>query len=159
MYLSAIGGYALAVLTSYFDGRVPVIQGRFLLPVVVPLVGLFGWGLWGKSRSKTPLLVSLGTLITVDTLSLFGNLLPYFYYWSAFVKDGEPQPYAGLGWQEAWNLFLARFLSDKPPGMLKVLIGVLVLYVASLVLTSVILGKTNPPSDMHLGMLNDLRGR
>ena len=157
MYLFAIGSYAVAVLVSYFDGRVPVIQGRFLLPVIMPLVILFVWGLSGNSSNKTPLLVSLGTLILADTMSFFGNLLPYFYYWSAFVRNGSLQPHRRPGWQQASDLFLTRLLSDKPPGMRPILICVLTLYAASLVFAGIMSTKALSFDNRHFNVLNDIQ--
>lgn len=132
MYMLAIVMCAGAVMVSYFDGSVPVIQGRFLLPVIGPTVIVLCYGLWRAPYRKLVLVATLGSLVVVGALSLFGNLLPYFYYWSAFVRDGVPQPYTPLGWQDAWTLFSSRFSSDKPNGLPGALTWVRPLYLAAL---------------------------
>jgi hypothetical protein len=141
MYLLAVGSYVVAVLTSYFSGRIPVIQGRFLLPVIVPLSILFIWGLWYISNWKNLPIFSFLVIFIVDALSLFGNLLPYFYYWSAFVSKNASAPHALLRWGERWTLFYQRFLRDKLPGLRPILPWIPLLYLASLALTSVALVK------------------
>jgi len=142
-YSVVILSYALAILISYFNGQVPVIQGRFLLPVIVPTVVLFCWGLQSCLGRKTLMPVALGVLSLIGVLSLFGNLLLYFYYWSAFTATAGPQSCTFLGERAAWNLFLTRFLSDKPPGVQMVLPWIMLLYLASLVSAAVLLVKTN----------------
>jgi hypothetical protein len=141
MYLLAAGSCAIAVLIGYFSGIFFVIQGRFFLPVVVPILVLYSWGMWHNKYGRGLVLITLGILVVLDTLSLFGNLLPYFYYWSAFVKDGVHQSYTSLTWREAWSLFYPRFLNDKPTGMWHVLIGILPLYLMSLSVTGLTLIK------------------
>lgn len=113
-YLSAIVVYAVAVLMAYFSGRVPVVQGRFFLPVVGPVVLLFAWGVWSMPRGEWVMSFAVGLLMVLGVLSLFGNLLPYFYYWSAFVVQGVPQPYTPPGLRAGWEIFYGRFLHDKP---------------------------------------------
>jgi len=147
MYLLAIASCAISVLISYFAGSVPVIQGRFLLPVITPIVILFSWGLWHSSCRKVVAVATLGVLLVVGALSLFGNLLPYFYYWSAFVENGVPQPHTPLGLREVWALFYPRFLSDKPAGMRAMLVWMLPLYAASLGFAGAMFGRANLSSD------------
>ena len=159
VYLLAILGCAGGVLISYFAGNVPVIQGRFFLPVIAPVVILFSWGLWYGVHRKALVLATLVVLILVDALSLFGNLLPYFYYWSAFVKSGVPQPYTSLGWRAAWALFYPRFLSDKPVAIQAMLPWILLWYVMSLIFAGamfmrVLVSSHSRPSaiDDHMGL-------
>jgi len=142
-YACAVGSCAAAILASYFSGSVPVIQGRFFLPAIVPAVILFCWGLWRYSFGKAALLTTIGALAIVDALALFANLLPYFYYWSAFVEDGVPKPYTPLDWQVAWNLFYLRLLSDKPAVLQPMLVWLLPLYLAGLAFVGGVLKKCN----------------
>lgn len=135
MYMTGIAAYAIAILTSYFTGRIPIIQGRFLLPVVAPIVILFGWGIWQSRHRKSIYLITVSILVIIDTFSLFGNLMPYFYYWSAFVQNGIVQSYTPLAWQEACDLFFSRFLSDKPASLQPILIWIVPLYIFTLLFT------------------------
>lgn len=141
MYTLGIGGYAIFILASYFGGQVPVIQGRFFLPVMGPLMILLCWGLWVGPRPQITIPILLLTLIISDILSLFGNLLPYFYYWSAFVKENAIQSYTQLEGWTAWTLFYSRFLSDKPPALYPVLVLLLPLYITVLLLTLTLVNK------------------
>jgi hypothetical protein len=114
VYAATIGVCALAVLRSYFAGDFPVIQGRFFLPVSAPIVILWSWGLWRAPGGRPALAATILLLLVADALNLFGNLLPYFYFWSAFVQEGVPQPFAWPGLPAAWQIFLPRLLADKP---------------------------------------------
>lgn len=146
LYALAIGGYAAAALVGYLQGYIPVIQGRFLLPVVVPVSLLFVWGLWYAPYRRLLVPATLLTLIAIGLLSLFGNLLPYFYYWSAFATGGVPQSYS-LGWQGAWATFFPRFLSDKPIAFQPLLITTPFLYLAALVLATKVYSEMNTSSE------------
>ena len=131
-YLLAVGAYAAAVLVSYFTGKIPIIQGRFFLPVVVPAVLLVGRGLELQRRGKHLFAGFLVFLLGLDTLSLFGNLLPYHYYWSAFVGEGALQDPAALSSCEAWRLFIQRLLRDKPPQIQRLMVWVFLFYLVVL---------------------------
>jgi hypothetical protein len=141
MYLLAIGCYTAAILASYFAGDVPVIQGRFLLPVIVPAAILFSWGLWQSPHRKTLLLTVVSILVVLSALGLFWNLLPYHYYWSAFAADDAPGPHTSLSWHERGELFYQRFLSDKPAGIHLLLALISLLCLMSLVLAGLSLKK------------------
>lgn len=133
LYAIAVGSYGLAVLISLLSGQIPVIQGRFLLPVVVPFAILFIWGLAHASYKRILLPSTLLFLALIGLLALFGNLLPYYYYWSAVVA-GDIAPWQTSGLQQAWITFYNHFLSDKPVAGPALLL-ILVLYLASLILT------------------------
>ena len=133
LYAIAVGSYGLAVLISYLSGRIPVILGRFFLPVVVPCAILLIGGLWHVPHREILLPLTLLFLAVLGLLALFGNLLPYYYYWSAVVA-GDIAPWQTSGWQQAWATFYHRFLSDKPVAGPTLLL-ILVLYLASLILT------------------------
>ena len=146
-YAALTGCCALSVVAAYFTGAVPVIQGRFLLPVIVPLLVLFGWGLLSSGRwGPLAVLGAAVVLLLTDALSLFGNLLPYYYYWSAFAGTAAsplPMPHA---WPEAWALFYSRFLADKPAGLRPILWLLLPLNGAWLAASIVLLVKAKSPS-------------
>ena len=134
MYITAIGGYAAAILTSYLAGHIPIVQGRFFLPVIAPIVILFGWGLWMSSRRIVLFVITTGVLAIMDIAFLFGNLLPYFYYWSSFARSGaSPSFHFFEDWRETWHLFYSRFLSDKPAFLHGVIVWLAPLYIFVLV--------------------------
>ncbi len=136
MYLALIGLYAVLVIGGYFNGQFPVIQGRFLLPVVTPMILLLVWGIWQLTRRAAILTILIGALVSLDGLVLFGKLLPYYYFWSTFFSNGQPLPYAWPGWQEAWNIFFRQFLSDKPVGMQPLIWLLLPSYLLTLVVVA-----------------------
>jgi hypothetical protein len=138
MYTLAVMCSALAVLAGSFRGMFPVIQGRFFLPVVVPIVILFCWGLWCTPSRKVLILATLLTVTALGVLSLFGNLLPYFYYWTEFVADGVPQPHSWPGWQDAWAIFRSRLLNYKPGVVQSTLAWTVGFYALSLVLAGAV---------------------
>jgi 4-amino-4-deoxy-L-arabinose transferase-like glycosyltransferase len=152
VYLTGIGLYAAAVAASYFSGAVPIIQGRLMLPVIVPIVIVLVWAWWSLGRlGRVTFLVAAVTLVAADTLSLFGNLLPYFYYWSAFVDQGVAQPSAPLDWRSAWQLFSERLVADKPAGLRPLLVALPMLYglwlaVAGFGFARSCLGNTGEPT-------------
>lgn len=132
MYLLAILGYASAILYGYFDGEIPVVQGRFLLPVICPIAILFVLGLSQSRYSITIYVATVGILLVADALSLFGNLLPYFYFWSTLEGYSAEQTHRALNWLRELAHFYGRLLSDKPRVMAYVLPGLTVGYLASL---------------------------
>jgi len=140
VYLVLIGLYVLALLTSYFSGQdspiiqEPEIQGRFLLPVVVPIVMLFSVGLYSFPCWRWPLFISAGlTLIIVDGLNLFGNLLRHFYYWAWFYDNGQPVAMSIPTLQQGMNLFFTRFWMDKPDAIRPVIYLAVPFYLLALI--------------------------
>ena len=104
---------ALALLSSYYEGMVPVLQGRFMLPAMVPFVILLAWGLWQTGWGERLLLATVLLLWGMGLFSLFGNLVPYYYYWSEVVLGTMPPPStAGVG--ELLTMVYQRTLQDKP---------------------------------------------
>jgi len=132
MFVLAILGFGISTLGVYLLGVEPVIQGRFLLPVIVPLVILFCLGLYNGQYGNIALLATGCLLVVLDMLSLFGNLVPYYYYWSAFVDGGRPQPYSPLNLQEAMAMLYPRLLADKPVWLQPLLKWLVLLYVGTL---------------------------
>ena len=112
--LVLVFGCGLAVLWAYFGGEVPVIQGRFLLPVMAPIVLLLGYGLWQAPGRAISIPLLLGLLIAVDLADFFGNLLPWFYLSSQFFHAGQPLVMPALTASQAWETAWPAFLSDKP---------------------------------------------
>lgn len=148
MYMAAIGGYAAAILISYLAGNIPIVQGRLFLPVIAPIVILFGWGLWISRQRLVLFLITTSVLAIMDILFLFGNLLPYFYYWSIFARSGaSPSSHFSKNWGETWNLFYPRFLSDKPAFLHSVIIWLVPLYIFVLPFTLLQLIKIFPTSN------------
>jgi Dolichyl-phosphate-mannose-protein mannosyltransferase len=135
MYGLAVGACAAAVLASYLSGNVPVVQGRFFLPVLAPAVILFGWGLWRAPFGKIILLGTIVLLVIFDALSLFGNLLPYHYFWSIFASGNAPEPSAIVSLGQRWALFYPRLMADKPQGLQPVLMWLVPCYAILLGIT------------------------
>lgn len=140
LFITLIIAYAVLVVKGFFDGMFPVIQGRFLLPVIVPIIIMLVWGVWQFPQRFIMSSALLGVLVLVDGIYLFGKLVPYFYYWSAFFKEASPLPYAWTGWQSAWNIFLPRLLGDKPEGMGVVLLILVIAYILLLIIMTWIWG-------------------
>lgn len=112
IYAVAVLVYAAAVVVSYYEGMVPVVQGRFLLPALLPVVLLLTWGLWLYGGREKLILALVAGLWAIGLLSLFGNLIPYYYYWSDVVAGVMVATPAGL-----WPTLAAvyqRTLADKP---------------------------------------------
>ena len=145
VYLVAIGFCALAVLLSYFAGDFPAIQGRFFLPVLAPIVILMSWGLWYVPHGRLIQLATILLLLFADTLSLFANQLPYFYFWSSFFKNGVPQSYEPMPLAHALSLFGTRLLSDKPVGWTLLLTALFVTYGAMLLVAGVVFWRQLRP--------------
>lgn len=113
-YLGTLLAFLLLTGVGYFQGKFPIIQGRFLLPVLFPIVLIICLGLRQYAWGRPVLLVVCVILLVIDALLLFGNLLPYTYYQSAFFQNGQMLAHAWPGLRQAAGLFLNRYLSDKP---------------------------------------------
>jgi hypothetical protein len=123
--------YALAVVSSYYEGMVPVIQGRFMLPAVVPFVLLLVWGLWLMRHGAAILLAVVIVLWGMGLLSLFGNLIPYYYYWSGVLTGVMPSiSESSMG--ELLALVYQRVMFDKPAFLSPLLLILPVCYGAML---------------------------
>jgi hypothetical protein len=132
MYALTVGTCAVALLGTYFLGGVPVIQGRLLLPVIVPAVILFSWGLWHVAHGEIVLVAVIGLLVLFGCLSLFGNLLPYHYYWSIFASGRAAELSSSRSLAQSWDLFYPRLLADKPLGLRPFLIWLVAGYAVML---------------------------
>lgn len=141
MYLTGILSYSLAILYGYFDGEMPVIQGRFLLPVMCPIAVLFILGLSQSRHSITIYTATWAILLIADSLSLFGNLLPYFYMRGALSGSTAAQTYQAVTWLQVLAESYRRLLLDKPSGMAYVLPVLIPGYAASLAWISFMLRK------------------
>ncbi|HXV98233.1 MAG TPA: hypothetical protein VEC93_07410, partial [Anaerolineae bacterium] len=71
----------ISTLMSYVRGLVPVVQGRFLLPALVPTAWLIGFSLWRLGVRWRSLMASLLLLleIALGMSVLFFHSLPKFY--------------------------------------------------------------------------------
>lgn len=117
----AITLVSVSVLVSYIQGLFPTVQGRFLLPVMVPTAWLIGSGLWLMGERWRGLvataLLSLETILGMSVL--FFHSLPKYY-------APRHSPFLGY-WPQTVYLFSSRGLFwDKPdfitlPGLLSVL--------------------------------------
>jgi hypothetical protein len=130
-YLSAVGVYGFATLGSFWRGMVPVLQGRFLAPAMVACVLTFAYGLWLHRHGVWMLRLTAALLFAADALVLWGNLLPYHYYWS---------PAAGLSAVDRSAVdtaqrFFANLVADKPPLLATLLPMLCVAYLAVLAWT------------------------
>lgn len=103
--------YLSATMYSYFQGVVPVVQGRFLAPAIVVYVLLFAYGWWQHRAGAKVLLLTAFLLFVVDLALLWGNLLPYHYYWSSVNASVGEFQVAG----DAAQLFWSNLVADKPP--------------------------------------------
>jgi hypothetical protein len=71
--------YTLFTLYVYWSGQVPVIQGRFLLPVMPAFAMLLVLGLRSMPRGVVLSVLLVALLIAMDGLSLFTHVLPQYY--------------------------------------------------------------------------------
>lgn len=110
VFASVVTVYAAVTAYSYFRGMIPSIQGRFLLPATLPVALLLVHGFTGWRHTFRFIWATILLLFALDLASLFGNLLPFHYYWSAVVLYGANP----ATWAEMWGLFWGQLLSDKP---------------------------------------------
>ena len=125
--LLALAGCVYAVMTmyTYFQGIVPVLQGRFLAPAAAVYVLLFAYGWWQyRLGAKVLWGIALG-LFGVSVLALWGNLLPYHYYWSSANAALGALPVVGF---DAVRLFWSNLGADKPPAIVPLLLFLIILY-------------------------------
>ncbi len=134
MYVASVLVCGVAILASYFAGAVPVIQGRFFLPVIASLSILLAYGLWHSAPRAFWGGGILLLLLFASVGGLFGNLLPFHYYWSAFTAYAhQPVPVeVSLGIGDRWQLFLGRLLADKPAFILSLLPWLLIAFPVAL---------------------------
>lgn len=135
--------YALAIIASYYQGMVPVIQGRFLLPAIVPFVLLLAWGLWLYPYGERIILAVVVLLWGMGLLSLFGNLVPYFYYWQEAIQREIAGNSLSL-WQQGMLVY-QHILMDKPALLGPLLLALPICYGAVLLWTLVFAVRTIPP--------------
>ncbi len=107
--LSTIFLMSVSILYGYMKGFLPMVQGRFLLPVVVPSAWFVGFGLWSLGRRWRGVVASI-LLASESLLSmsvLFFHTLPKYYI---------PKTEGFLGyWQQTKYLFsLNGLFWDKP---------------------------------------------
>ncbi|MGC8880078.1 MAG: glycosyltransferase family 39 protein, partial [Anaerolineae bacterium] len=101
---------AAVTLLSYIRGLTPAVQGRFLLPALLPSAWLVGFGSWQLGRywraSVAALLILLELILSMSVL--FFHALPKFY---------APRDRGFLGyWEQTRYLFLDPdgMFWDKP---------------------------------------------
>lgn len=89
MYIAGIAVYFLFVLFSYWRGQVPVIQGRFLLPIASIVSIVFIAGLRHGWRPFLTIPSAIIALIFIDSALLFGNLLIQYYLIQPITMAGQ----------------------------------------------------------------------
>jgi len=123
--LIATGAFSLSIMGNYYAGRIPILQGRFMLPVVLPLLVLITSSLLQLDQGDKILAMLSFSFAAIDLAQFFVNLLPYFYYWSAF-NNILPSRHSV---SEAWKIFIERFLADKPEGWEWLITGLIFIYI------------------------------
>jgi len=126
--LVTLGAFSLSVLSSYYAGRIPILQGRFMLPTALPLLIFITNSLLQFRQGEKLLAIFSLSFAAIDTAQLFVNLLPYFYYWSAFA--GKTIPLSDHTGFDTWGVFIERFLSDKPAGLQWLIAGLMIAYIS-----------------------------
>lgn len=127
-YIVAIVICGVAVIGSRLTEWVPSPQGRLMLPVIIPIVLVSSYGLMRSRLGVRGVVAFILLLFVLDSLSLYGNLLPYHYYWSAFVVDGIMQHWQPQSLIEMWEVFYPRLMGDKPAIVLPILHALPILY-------------------------------
>lgn len=123
VYGLLVAVYVTALLAGYYAGMAPVVQGRFLLPALTPLILLMVGGLW-RLRGGLWLLVGVALLLLLMSMAaLFANLIPYHYFWSG-VLAGSVAPPGQATLMELAQITWTRALADKPAGSGLWLLGV-----------------------------------
>jgi 4-amino-4-deoxy-L-arabinose transferase-like glycosyltransferase len=117
--------YAVLTLYTYFQGIVPVLQGRFLAPATAVYVLLYASGWWHHRLGARMLFLTALGLFVVGMLVLWGNLLPYHYYWGSVNASMGALRTVG---DAAVTLFWSNLASDKPPAIVPALPLVVIAY-------------------------------
>jgi len=125
----AIAGIALVLtaastLLSYVQGLTPAVQGRFLLPALLPSAWLMGFGIWwlGKYWRSLAAVLLVFLEVALGMSVLFFHALPKFY---------APRDQGFLGyWGQTYYLFF------DPTGMFWDKPSFVNLWTVSLVITS-----------------------
>jgi 4-amino-4-deoxy-L-arabinose transferase-like glycosyltransferase len=92
MYLAAIALYLLFIIFSYWRGQIPVIQGRFLLPIASIFSIMFITGLRHGWRPFLTIPAAISALIFIDAALLFGNLMIQYYLIQPITLAGRGLP-------------------------------------------------------------------
>jgi hypothetical protein len=148
IYLVTVLLYAGAVMSSYYEGMVPVVQGRLLLPAIVPFVLLLVWGLWLLAWRERILPAVVVLLWAMGLFALFGNLIPYFYYWSDVV-DGTLRA-SSTSLRQALQVTWHNSLLDKPAFFAPLFVALPVGYGLTLLYTFVMAVRSMTPPPYRL---------
>lgn len=124
-YLIAILIYAASILGSYYQGMVPTPQGRFWSPVLLPIILCFSLGLLAYAHGTRYLIGAIALLWILDTLALWGNLMPYYYYWSHVVAHHIAST---VNWWETGKFFWSALTADKPTFVVRLLFVLVPIY-------------------------------
>jgi len=111
MLITAVLIYTLFTLFSYWRGLVPILQGRFLLPVTSAIAILLVLGLRRAPFPAFTIPALIFGLLLLDAFSLFGHLLPQYYPVDVIPQlDQIPRP----PWFTTMILLIQRAGSFKP---------------------------------------------
>ena len=146
LYGTLVALYLAATLVSYYTAMIPVTQGRFLLPAMAALALLMAWGLRETPLGMWAVTSVIGVLFLMDAVSLFGNLIPFHYYWSGVVAGKIPD---GLPLMARATATYARLVVDKPNWVAAILPALPVLYGLGWVLAVATLARLRTPGTLR----------
>jgi 4-amino-4-deoxy-L-arabinose transferase-like glycosyltransferase len=121
-------------LLSFWNGQIPVIQGRFLLPVIPGAVILLSLGLRRAPRSRQTSLMLLIVLVATDGFALFSHLLPQYYPPASNALGENNRILEGLLDLPALILRAGRFKPEIVQRLLRAtIVGYLIAQIAALI--------------------------
>lgn len=135
LFALLIAGHALFILWNYSNGLIPVIQGRFFLPVLLPATLLFIYGIYRAPFRAIWFSAFAFLLVLTDWIALFLIQLPAFYAtpifegrsWKAMLLQ-IPQRIPEAIMNSHW---------DKPAFIQEAIAGILIFYAGALLLLTI----------------------
>lgn len=125
IFAGLIAVYATLALLGYWMGNIPVLQGRFLLPILAGMTLLLMIGLRESSYEQASVIGLILVLVLLDGLSLFGHHLPQYY--PAHAVEGVLSG-TSPSFPSPIGSFLLRVGAHKPPGVQQMLGATIVGY-------------------------------
>jgi hypothetical protein len=127
--------HTITILWSYSSGLIPVMQGRFFLPVLLPAILFFVYGIYRLPLRTIWLSIFAILLILSDWIALLMIQMTAFY--STPVFEGQP-------WNETLPFIPSRMIDamknihwDKPIFIQKTLVPISILYAIALLLLAI----------------------